>query len=48
MSFLIDHNAWFDFLANVPESNHAGLMLFSDHATPGQWLGFFSADDQTC
>ncbi|KAJ9125972.1 hypothetical protein QFC24_002757 [Naganishia onofrii] len=33
-SFLLDYNAWFDFLANVPESNHAGLMLFSDHATP--------------
>ncbi len=27
-------DAWFDFLANVPESQHAGLMLFSDHATP--------------
>lgn len=36
-SFLLDYNAWFDFLANVPESQHAGLMLFSDHATPVGW-----------
>ncbi|KAG9094732.1 hypothetical protein FRC06_010531, partial [Ceratobasidium sp. 370] len=34
---LIDYNAWFDFLANVPESQHAGLMLLSDHATPVGW-----------
>ncbi|WVR09710.1 hypothetical protein IAU60_006786 [Kwoniella sp. DSM 27419] len=27
-------HAWFDFLANVPESQHAGMMLLSDHATP--------------
>lgn len=33
-SFLLDFNAWFDFLANVPESQHAGMMLLSDHATP--------------
>lgn len=33
-SFLLDFNAWFDYLANVPESNHAGLMLFSDYGTP--------------
>ncbi|KAG7566859.1 hypothetical protein FFLO_01360 [Filobasidium floriforme] len=33
-SFLLNYNGWFDFLANVPESQHAGLMLFSDHATP--------------
>ncbi|KAK8853031.1 hypothetical protein IAR55_003732 [Kwoniella newhampshirensis] len=33
-NFLLDFNAWFDFLANVPESQHAGMMLFSDHATP--------------
>jgi len=36
-NFLIDYNAWFDFLANVPESNHAGLMLLSDHGTPVGW-----------
>ncbi|KAI0073475.1 catalase, partial [Panus rudis PR-1116 ss-1] len=30
-------NAWFDFLANVPESQHAGLMLLSDHVTPVGW-----------
>ncbi|KAG8789408.1 hypothetical protein FRC12_013556 [Ceratobasidium sp. 428] len=34
---LIDYNTWFDFLANVPESQHAGLMLLSDHATPVGW-----------
>ncbi|QRV89324.1 catalase [Ceratobasidium sp. AG-Ba] len=34
---LIDFNTWFDFLANVPESQHAGLMLMSDHATPVGW-----------
>lgn len=33
-SFLLDFNAWFDYLANVPGSNHAGLMLFSDYGTP--------------
>ncbi|WRT66017.1 uncharacterized protein IL334_002968 [Kwoniella shivajii] len=33
-NFLLDFNAWFDFLANVPESQHAGMMLLSDHATP--------------
>ena len=33
-SFLLDFNAWFDYLANVPESQHAGLMLFSDYGTP--------------
>ena len=31
-SYFVD--AWFDFLANVPESQHAGMMLLSDHATP--------------
>ncbi|TBU52607.1 catalase [Dichomitus squalens] len=36
-SFLLDYNAWFDYLANVPESQHAGLMLLSDHATPVGW-----------
>lgn len=36
-SFMVDYNAWFDFLANVPESNHAGLMLLSDHGTPVGW-----------
>lgn len=33
-NFLLDFNSLFDFLANVPESNHAGLMFFSDHGTP--------------
>ncbi|KXN85827.1 Catalase [Leucoagaricus sp. SymC.cos] len=32
-NFLLDYNSLFDFLANVPESNHAGLMFFSDHGT---------------
>ncbi|KAF8463078.1 catalase-like domain-containing protein [Kalaharituber pfeilii] len=36
-NFLLDYNSLFDFLANVPESNHAGLMLFSDHGTPVGW-----------
>ncbi|CAE6462926.1 unnamed protein product [Rhizoctonia solani] len=36
-SGLIDYNAWFDFLGNVPESQHAGLMLLSDHGTPVGW-----------
>jgi len=37
-SFLLDFNAWFDFLSQVPESNHAGLMLFSDYGTPKGWI----------
>jgi len=37
-SFLLDFNAWFDYLANVPESQHAGLMLFSDYGTPKGWI----------
>jgi catalase len=36
-NFLLDFQAWFDFLANVPESMHAGLMLLSDHGTPVGW-----------
>ncbi|KAF5356774.1 hypothetical protein D9756_006701 [Leucocoprinus leucothites] len=36
-NFLLDYNSLFDFLANVPESNHAGLMFFSDHGTPRGW-----------
>ncbi|KAF9447747.1 catalase [Macrolepiota fuliginosa MF-IS2] len=36
-NFLLDYNSMFDFLANVPESNHAGLMLFSDNGTPRGW-----------
>lgn len=36
-TFLLDFQAWFDFLANVPESMHAGLMLLSDHGTPVGW-----------
>ncbi|RKU45288.1 hypothetical protein DL546_006241 [Coniochaeta pulveracea] len=36
-NFLFDWDACFDLLANVPESNHAGLMFFSDHGTPVGW-----------
>ncbi|KAI1642399.1 heme-dependent catalase [Daldinia loculata] len=36
-NFLLDQDATFDLLANTPESNHAGLMLFSDHGTPVGW-----------
>jgi catalase len=36
-SFFIDYDATMDFLANVPESNHAGTMFFSDSATPDGW-----------
>lgn len=36
-NFLLDTNSLFDLLANVPESNHAGLMFFSDHGTPVGW-----------
>lgn len=36
-TFLLDFQAWFDFLANVPESMHAGTMLLSDHGTPVGW-----------
>ncbi|KAI5799078.1 catalase [Geopyxis carbonaria] len=36
-NFLLDYNSLFDFLANVPESNHAGLMHFSNHGTPKGW-----------
>ncbi|KAF3297966.1 hypothetical protein TWF132_004110 [Orbilia oligospora] len=36
-NFLLDFNSLFDFLANVPESNHAGMMFFSDHGTPVGW-----------
>lgn len=36
-SFLLDFQAWFDFLGNVPESMHAGTMLLSDHGTPRGW-----------
>ncbi|MCO5589870.1 hypothetical protein L7F22_043839 [Adiantum nelumboides] len=36
-NFLLDFQAWFDFLANVPESMHAGTMLLSDHGTPKGW-----------
>jgi catalase len=38
-NFLLDYNATFDFLANTPESNHAGMMFFSDHGTPQGWRG---------
>jgi len=37
VNFLLDFNSIFDFLANVPESNHAGMMFFSDHGTPVGW-----------
>jgi len=36
-NFLPDYDAIFDLLANTPESNHAGLMFFSDHGTPVGW-----------
>uniref|UniRef100_A0A0K3CG83 BY PROTMAP: gi/751835684/emb/CEL54483.1/ catalase [Rhizoctonia solani AG-1 IB] n=1 Tax=Rhodotorula toruloides TaxID=5286 RepID=A0A0K3CG83_RHOTO len=36
-NFLIDYNAWFDFLANVPESNYSGALLLSDEGTPVGW-----------
>ncbi|CUS07892.1 unnamed protein product [Tuber aestivum] len=36
-NFLLDFNATFDFLANVPESNHAAMMLFSNHGHPKGW-----------
>jgi len=36
-NFLLDYNSLFDFLANVPESNHAGMMFFSDYGTPVGW-----------
>ncbi|KAF3358226.1 hypothetical protein VdG1_03003 [Verticillium dahliae VDG1] len=36
-NFLLDFDALFDLLANTPESNHAGLMFFSDHGTPQGW-----------
>ncbi|ESZ99466.1 catalase [Sclerotinia borealis F-4128] len=36
-TFFIDYDATMDFLANVPESNHAGTMFFSDSATPDGW-----------
>ncbi|KAI0538580.1 catalase-like domain-containing protein [Xylaria digitata] len=36
-NFLLDFDGLFDLLANTPESNHAGLMFFSDHGTPQGW-----------
>nr|XP_036586391.1 catalase [Colletotrichum truncatum]KAF6796798.1 catalase [Colletotrichum truncatum] len=36
-NFFFDWDALFDLLANTPESNHAGLMFFSDHGTPVGW-----------
>jgi hypothetical protein len=39
-NFLFDYHGIFDLLANTPESNHAGLMFFSDHGTPKGWRGF--------
>ncbi|PUU79166.1 catalase [Tuber borchii] len=33
----LDYNVTFDFLANVPESNHAAMMLFSNHGHPNGW-----------
>src|SRR5690348_4856036 len=36
-NFFVDYDSLFDFLANVPESNHAGMMFFSDHGTPRGW-----------
>ncbi|TFK21089.1 catalase [Coprinopsis marcescibilis] len=37
-NFLLDYNSLFDLLANTPEANHAGMMLFSDHGTPDGWI----------
>lgn len=36
-NFFVDWESSFDFLANVPESMHAGMMLWSDHGTPKAW-----------
>lgn len=36
-TFFIDYDATFDFLANVPEGNHAGAMFFSDSGHPDGW-----------
>lgn len=36
-NFLIDYNAWFNFLANFPESNYCGALLLSDEGTPVGW-----------
>ncbi|GAA6037196.1 hypothetical protein JCM8097_008782 [Rhodosporidiobolus ruineniae] len=36
-NFFINYNGWFDYMANVPESMHAGTMLLSDHGTPVGW-----------
>lgn len=36
-TFFIDYDATFDFLANVPEGNHAGTMFFSDSGHPDGW-----------
>jgi catalase len=37
-NFLLDFDATFDLLGCTPEGNHAGLMFFSDHGTPGGWI----------
>jgi len=37
-SGLVDHDAWFDWLGLVPESQHAGMMLMSDHGVPKGWM----------
>ncbi|KAG2008033.1 heat-induced catalase [Coprinopsis cinerea AmutBmut pab1-1] len=36
-NFMLDYDSTFDFLANTPEANHAGMMFFSDHGTPKGW-----------
>lgn len=36
-TFFVDYDATMDFLADVPESNHAGTMFFSDSATADGW-----------
>ncbi|KAF2842625.1 heme-dependent catalase [Patellaria atrata CBS 101060] len=36
-NFLLDYDALFDLLGNAAESNHAGLMFFSDFGTPQGW-----------
>jgi len=36
-NFFVDWESTFDLLANVPESIHAGMTLWSDHGTPTAW-----------
>lgn len=36
-NFLLDFTSTVDWLANVPEAQHAGMMFFSDSGTPRGW-----------